>query len=215
MKKIIQLLILLLSLTLSYGQKFNLTNSNPALEEKNGFKGIKLGSDVNNYPFIKAENNYDAYGLYINNKYYDFSVFDTSHVVDIKNNPEYQKIGNTKIYAIYISTYENKIFKIIVITEPNFDLYNDLVLIFGEPFSGKTGYNKKNYFMDDWFGKDIRLAILNQHNNSFYSIIYSKSSIEDLYDKKKEGDYKIKQEERKKKEEEEKKERLKNVNKNL
>ena len=44
------------------------------LEENNGFRGIKLGSEISNYSAaINAESNSNLFDLYINNNFYNFS----------------------------------------------------------------------------------------------------------------------------------------------
>ena len=138
MKKI--LLILLLTIPfIGFGQ-------NPILEEKNGFKDIKLGSDVNNYSFIKPVKGpgvsvevkksmmYHGYPHVIHSDY--IRVKNIKPWVVDENDIKHNTIGRgIKINKTVIFTYNSKIFKIVIIVdnpEGNNNLYKNFKSVFGE-----------------------------------------------------------------------------------
>ena len=115
------------------------------LEENNGFRSIKLGSEITNYPFaVDASSNSEKFSLYINNKHYSFSN-DLNYVLDIKNNNEFESLDNAKILGIYLGVFKGKIREIFIVTEFKPYILELLKLAFGEP----------NGFGNQWSGKNI------------------------------------------------------------
>lgn len=115
------------------------------LEENNGFRSIKLGSEITNYAFaIDASSNYELFSLYINNNHYSFS-HDVNYVLDITNNNDFESIDNAKILGIFLGVFNGKIREIKVITEFHPYTLELLKLAFGEP----------NGFGNQWSGKNI------------------------------------------------------------
>lgn len=113
----IQVLILFVSY-LSYGQDYTFLNS------KNGFRNIKLGASLDNYPeFIrKDELNANLFKLSMDIK--------TSHVYVGK---EKDKIKTAKILYIYLITENNLILEIRVVTEKVLSVYSILQNGYGTP----------------------------------------------------------------------------------
>lgn len=116
------------------------------LEENNGFRSIKLGSDISNYPFaVDATTNSDKFTLYINNTRYSFSNPDLNYVLDIKDNKEFESLDNAKILGIYLGVFKGKIREVKIITEYKPYTLELLKLAFGEP----------NGFWNQWSSNNI------------------------------------------------------------
>ncbi len=104
------------------------------LEEKNGFRGIKLGSDISNYPSASKE------------KSFPYSYIDeVNYVLDIRNDSNFDRLENAKILAVYLTVFKEKIREILVVTEYKPYTLELLKLAFGEP----------NGFGNQWSGKNI------------------------------------------------------------
>lgn len=115
------------------------------LEENNGFRGIKLGSQISNYPSaINAESRPDLFNLYINNTLYTFNN-DVNYVLDISNIKDFESLDNAKILGLYLGVFKGKIREIMVVTEYHSYTLELLKLAFGEP----------NGFGSQWSGKNI------------------------------------------------------------
>jgi hypothetical protein len=112
------------------------------LEENNGFRGIKLGTEITNYPFAKAESKQELFTIYINNIRRYFHGF--NYVVDINNN-NFDRLDNAKILGLYLSVFKGKIREIMVLTEYHPYTLDLLELAFGKP----NGFGKQ------WSGKNI------------------------------------------------------------
>lgn len=78
------------------------------LEENNGFRGIKLGSEISNYPSaIKEESKPNLFSMWINNTYYTFgNGFD--YVLDISNDNNFDRLDNAKILGLYLGVFKGK-----------------------------------------------------------------------------------------------------------
>lgn len=160
---------------------FNAQNSSLLLE-KNGFRNIKLGDNVNNYPFIyKYDELSSAYNKIIDGKSYTFNM-NSSHVVNLEE-AKYDKLGNAKILGIYIGTIDDKIFQINVITNYNFSIYQNFINLFGDPLDYSHGKHKDTYSL--WRYKNIDLTIsannLMQDQATYYSIEFSNTDLEKKY----------------------------------
>ena len=115
------------------------------LEENNGFRGIKLGSQISNYPSaINAESRPDLFNLYINNTFYTFNN-DVNYVLDISNIKDFESLDNAKILGLYLGVFKGKIREIMVVTEYHPYTLELLELAFGKP----NGFGKQ------WSGKNI------------------------------------------------------------
>ena len=113
------------------------------LEEKNGFKNIKLGENVENYSFLEKCQNNKPHTIDINGEMWNFGGgYNFYHVIDLESNNEFNQIGNIKVLGIFIRTIDNLIFEILVITEYNFHFYKQLYDIFGEPSFIAGGENR-------------------------------------------------------------------------
>jgi hypothetical protein len=115
------------------------------LEENNGFRGIKLGSEISNYPSaIKEESKPNLFSMWINNTYYTFgNGFD--YVLDISNDNNFDRLDNAKILGLYLGVFKGKIRAIKVVLE-----YHPYTLELLE-----LAYGKPNGFWKQWSGKNI------------------------------------------------------------
>lgn len=95
------------------------------LKGNNGFRGIKLGANINEYPdFVKRVPSIEKL----------FGPFnDYQYIFDIYTRKDYKSIGNAKIRRIFANTIDKKIFKIEIITEVNYEIIELLTLAYGEP----------------------------------------------------------------------------------
>jgi hypothetical protein len=103
---------------LSFGQDYTF------LDSKNGFRNIRLGASVNNYPEfkLKSESNIDLFKLSMNLK--------TSHVY---KGTDHDKITSARILFIYLVTENNIITEIRVVTEKVLNVYATLESAYGKP----------------------------------------------------------------------------------
>jgi hypothetical protein len=118
MKKFIILALFTFFTCLSFGQDFTF------LDSKNGFRNIKLGTSVSNYPEFKLKNesNMDLFKLSMNLK--------TSHVY---KGTEHDKIKSARILFIYLITENNMVTEIRVVTEKVLNVYSILESAYGKP----------------------------------------------------------------------------------
>lgn len=94
------------------------------LESKNGFRNIKLGTSVNNYPEFKKKDE-------SNSNLFKFSMdFKTSHVYV---GTDKDKIKTAKILYIYLITENNIVSEIRVVTEKVLSVYSILENAYGIP----------------------------------------------------------------------------------
>jgi hypothetical protein len=122
MKSIVTLIFFLSSL-IGLGQDYNF------LESKNGFREIKLGTSVANYPEFKRKDNSNA-------ELFKLSLNSKADYVYVGSNDD--KIKTAKILFIYLTTNNNIISEIKVVTEKVLNVYAILNSAYGEP-SSKQG----------------------------------------------------------------------------
>lgn len=111
------------------------------LDKRNGFKDIQMNSSVLDYEGLEYQKD-DEHPYYKNIKIY------------IPKKGYYQSIGSIKIYDMQVLTYGDSIFRIVVTTEKNPDLYKALKNTFGEP-----EYHLRNKF-HHWTGENLRLSYI-------------------------------------------------------
>jgi hypothetical protein len=98
------------------------------LEERNGFKDIKLATEVHLYEGLEYEEEipdelFKLLTVYKSKKGY------------------YESIGSIKIHDVEVLAYNGEVYKIKVITEKNPKLYSGLKKAFGEPIFSPRGDN--------------------------------------------------------------------------
>ena len=185
MKKL--LLILLITIPfIGFGQ-LNL------LDKKNGFKNIKLGTNVKKYGFIKKTklNQEFSFGQgtgihpFIGDGEWDFkNNISLVHegikecdlwIVDTENRELHTFPGNTKINKIFIETYNNIILSISLYIDDNITrtIPNKLIDVFGNPTKNNCGsidfsefnwFNKKERCSLVWTSNKVNLSLVSHHN---------------------------------------------------
>jgi hypothetical protein len=119
-KKILQLFLFLFCIQSLSAQNIE------RLKENNGFREIKLGSDVKDYPaFIKKDST--------NSKYFGLVGYEYEYIFEQGVKAGYDKVGDAEIYRILAKTFNGKIFKINVTLEKDYGTIKMLKLAFGEP----------------------------------------------------------------------------------
>jgi hypothetical protein len=119
MRRNLAILVFCISFScLSFGQDYTF------LESKNGFRNIRLGTSVDNYPEFKLKNeaNIDLFKLSMNLK--------TSHVY---KGTDHDKIASARILFIYLITENNIITEIRIVTEKVLNVYSTLENAYGKP----------------------------------------------------------------------------------
>lgn len=96
------------------------------LESKNGFRDIILGTSIKNYPEFKPKNNSNA-------ELFKMSMNPKTDYVYVGTNDD--KIKTTKILFIYLTTTNDVITEIKVVTEKVLNVYLILAAAYGEPTS--------------------------------------------------------------------------------
>ncbi|WP_286813095.1 MULTISPECIES: hypothetical protein [unclassified Maribacter] len=118
------LVIFLCSTTFMFSQDLN------KLIENNGFRKIKLNTNVKNYVDDKGYYHFlkrDSTTV----KYFErFTEYDYIYA-----SKDYEKIGNVKIKYIFVKTLNEIIYDIFIVTEPNLEIFNLIQLAYGKPTS--------------------------------------------------------------------------------
>lgn len=124
------------------------------LDKRNGFKDIKLASNVSAYEGLEYKKDIED------------ETFPNAKLYTAKKG-HYESIGNLKIYDLEVKVYNDSIFEIRVITEKDPNLYKGLKKAFGEPqFGYRTGY----YY---WSSDRLRLSYGSYSNNKIEMIYNS------------------------------------------
>ncbi len=161
MKIIKALLICLLVLLSSKLLSQELSN----LKEKNGFREIKLGTDVSKYPYLIKQNS--------SNKTFFGNYADYDYIVNQRYTKKFDSIGNGEIKKVVVKTYQKKIFEILLLVDDYyFNIKKMLELNFGKSAS----------IIDSslqWETEGISLTVLgcvienNQNNCHHLTLIYT------------------------------------------
>jgi hypothetical protein len=169
------------------------------LEENNGFRDIKLGSEITNYTdaIYITDQNIELSELY---KETGFDLKYRNHYYISSKNTKYNYLGNAKILAILLKVFKGKIFGIEVVTEYSQDTFDLMKLAYGEPLMGKTSDSP----FSSWEVKNIYCFFYRNHINSTLqkriSIIkYTDMIIEEQYELVEKEKEKEKQKEKQKK----------------
>jgi hypothetical protein len=94
------------------------------LKENNGFRNIKLGSNIEDYSdlIIKDSTNIKFFGVWDE---YDYILHPDSEM--------HNSIENTKIHRVLIKTYNSYIYEIFITLEYNFEVVELLKSLYGKP----------------------------------------------------------------------------------
>ncbi|MGK7397903.1 MAG: hypothetical protein ACNS62_25245 [Candidatus Cyclobacteriaceae bacterium M3_2C_046] len=167
MPKIILSLIITLS-SISLGSSQDLSN----LDQKYGFKDIKLMSNIRKYKGLEFKQEVD-----------DEKV--KTAQIYIPEKGAYNQIGNIKINELEVKAYNNLIFAIKVITEDDPNLYKGLVSLYGKPAYSVRSSNyywstdktsltfeayKKNQLLLNFYAKEIEQVLKQEKKETVESI---------------------------------------------
>ena len=123
--------LLLLGISVSSFSQFS-----KELDKRNGFKDIKILTDVTSYPGLE---------------YWKEDKSQIDHAIYRATNGNYEKIGEVDIYKITVYTYRKLIFKIEVTTANNEKLYRSFEKAYGKLNSSLAA--SYSY----WDGEKVRL----------------------------------------------------------
>lgn len=98
------------------------------LDKRNGFKDIKLATEVHQYEGLEYKEEIE------DELFKQLSVY-------TKRKGYYESIGSIKIYEVEVLAYKGEVYKIKIITEKNPKLYGGLKKAFGEPTFSPRGDN--------------------------------------------------------------------------
>jgi len=106
----------------------SLAQTTEELDKRNGFKDIKLATEVHQYEGLEykeeiADELFKTLSVYVKKKGY------------------YESIGSIKIHDVEVLAYKGEVYQIKVITEKNPKLYRGLKKAFGEPTFSPRGDN--------------------------------------------------------------------------
>lgn len=131
------------------------------LESKNGFREIKLGTSVKNYPEFRPKDNSNV-------ELFKLSMNPKTNYVYVGTNDD--KIKTAKILFIYLTTTNDIITEIKVVTEKVLNIYTILATAYGEP----TTKNGNKWI---WRTNTIECSIEGDENAiPGYHIVYKEMS---------------------------------------
>jgi len=159
MKRLVFLSVFFFSFQFSIGQDMNF------LIQQNGFRDIKLGSNINSYnDFIKKDKSTEKYFSSLVGSRYEYMYI----------GKKYEKIDDTQIVSIYINTVNDLIYEIEIITEKDYKLWQFIENAYGKPTVDTVD-------MKGWYPGKIRCRITgNSDNFSYYFLKYEDVELEDL-----------------------------------
>ena len=166
------LFVLLFIPLLSIGQNIS------KLEELNGFRELKLGSDIREYSFVEKANKTNTLYFYERRNSANIVIFksmefygktttpETELYVVKKNTSNYKVMpAGDKIYKIFIETFNFKIYRIEIVvlaySASDINLLKSYRDVFGLPtIDGyENYYDESLMYFDVWYGKNISLSI--------------------------------------------------------
>lgn len=126
--------------------------SSEELDRRNGFKDIKMASNVNAYEGLEYKKDIED------------RVFPEAKLYTAKKG-YYESIGGLKIFDLEVKVYKDSIFEIKVITEKDPNLYKGLKKAFGEP---EFAYRSNKYY---WQSDRLKL-LYGSHSNNKIEMVY-------------------------------------------
>lgn len=139
---------------------------NAELDRRNGFKDIKLNSQVSAYDGLELKKS-------VNDK-----TFPEAELYMPKKG-FYETIGGKKIHSLTVKTYKGDIFEIKVIVSKDADLYKGLKKNFGDP---KFDLRKDEYY---WATEKLRLSYASLSKSKIVMTYWSYPVHQKLKDNKK------------------------------
>ena len=162
MKQII-IIFFFLQFQFTLGQDINF------LVDQNGFRDIKLGTNINDYDdFLKKDmSNEEYFGL--SGSSYDY----------IYVGKKYDKIDETDIFRIFVNTIDDLIYEIEIVTQKDYKLWSFIENAYGKPTVNVTG-------LKGWYTDKIRCRIYGETDTyKNYYLKYEDVVLTDLYYKRK------------------------------
>ena len=164
--------LIFISSTFVFSQDIN------KLIENNGFRKIKLNTNVYNYvddngefDFIKKDS--------ITIKYFRLG-YDYDYVL---HSDVYSKIGNVKIQRVFVKTLNDIIYEIIILTEPNFEIFDLLKLAYGKPTTSSNTYPPNSEYIGylmNWTTEKIFLSVNGAELFNSFSIKFYDKELESI-----------------------------------
>lgn len=149
------------------------------LEENRGFKEIKLGKSIDEFErFVKKDST--------NIKYFGAMGYDADYAFDIPNS-DYEKIGESEVFKIFVKVYENKIFEINIIFEKSPEIIELLNIAYGKMTMGN---NETKSLI--WETKNIRCWYMEFYEKDFAQISYTDFNLRNKFEKNKKANKKKK-----------------------
>ena len=166
MEKIISIFLVLFLNICGHAQTIDL------LDEKNGFRGLKLGSLVSDYPELVRKNseNYDLFHVnYRGIPYTGYGDYYLSKPCDL-----YRNLDKTEIMKIFVQSYEDKVeeIRLYLILTPSLLEYFELA--FGKPnFTDCKCINNPNAMqIYNWVGENVSLSINSVPQNNLAIVTF-------------------------------------------
>lgn len=113
------------------------------LKNANGFRDIKLGSNIKEYPnFVKKSK--------LNEEFFGAWGWNYDYILDQKNEKNLKKIGEAKIYRVFVKVDDNNvIYQISLVLDKNYDLLTMLDDAYGKPNFVNFDLGFKNWKTDN------------------------------------------------------------------
>jgi len=159
--RLVGVLILIFSAFTVFGQGLE------ELDKRNGFKDIKLMSSASSYE-----------GLELDKTEVEDETFPNTSIYTAKKG-YYESIGKLKIHDLEVYAYKDSIYKIIVITEKDPNLYKGMKKLFGEP---EYAYGTERYY---WNTDKLKLAYTSHSRNKIEMEYFSFLMVEKRKQEKK------------------------------
>ncbi len=143
-------LVLLATISNSFAQ-------NSELDERNGFKHIKILSNATDYPELKLDKTKDE-----------------NYATYVRRNGHLMSIGDIPIKEFEVSTYKNQIYQIDITTPKNPKLFKSLEEAFGK---AKFVVTSNNYV---WQGSSVKLSFKSLKGGKDTKMTYTSLKIKDI-----------------------------------
>lgn len=128
------------------------------LDNRNGFKDIKMVSDVTQYEGLRYDRDIE------DEKFQNFSVYTAKK-------EHYESIGTVKVHELEVLAFKGEVYKIKVVTDKNTKLYGGLKKAFGEPnYSPRSD----NYY----WATDNLVLIFKSHSKNKLQLTYQSYIVE-------------------------------------
>ena len=129
------------------------------LDKRNGFKDIKMMSDVTQYEGLEYNGDIE------DEKFKNLSLY-------LAKKDYYTTIGTVKVHEVEVLAYKGEVYKIRVVTDKDTKLYGGLKQAFGEPnFSPRSN----NYY----WATDNLVLIYKSHSKNKLELTYQSYLIEE------------------------------------